>query len=368
MNAWTDLLHDRIVDAASARAHLAGAGPHYVYVLCRADSTPFYVGKGVQLRCFHHEAEARNTERLTHKLNLLWAMHRRGEAVGYCVESDFQTEVEAHARERFLIMKFGRHDQGRGPLTNQTDGGEGASNPSPESRERRRQSLWGEAEDEERRAANRWFQTLCEVKSVPIKPLSRFKPERLHANRTEFAMSSRHAAALAASAVANHVVVEAGAIIPRLLHAEGVAMAIENGVGRDILSSGMALIADGTVGAETLSLTLSGYRFIVSTMGRRLLEPLESYHRCWVRDDVRALTGHADPHRRTLCSRSRDVMKRGRCHRARSYGRRYTDLCLAPDKHICHAGTSVDVSNLSPPPGERLDDRQGLPDFCGMNG
>lgn len=272
MTAWIEVLKGRIEDAVAARGRLANAGLHYVYVLCRSDGTPFYVGKGVQHRCFHHEAEARNTERLTHKLNLLRAMHRRGEAIGYCIESSFETEAQAHVRERHLIATFGRHDQGRGPLTNQTDGGEGASNPSMESRERRRQSLWGEAEDEERRAANTWFQTLCEVRSVPVKPLSRFKPERLHANRTDFAMSQRQAAALTASAVANHVLLQPGAIIPRLMTIDGIAMSIENGVGRDILSSGMAIIADGAIGVETLSLTPTGYRFIVSTMEQRMLE------------------------------------------------------------------------------------------------
>ena len=273
MNVWTDLLAERIEDAAAARARLVISAPHYVYVLCRADGTPFYVGKGVQHRCFHHEAEARNTDRLTHKLNLLRAMHRRGEAVRYCIEGSFATEQEAHARERHLIALFGRHDQRRGPLTNQTNGGEGASNPSEESRERRRQSLWGEAEDEERRAANRWFRTICEVRSVPVKALgARFKPERLHANRSGFAMSQRQAAALVATAIANHVILEPGAVLPRLMIVDGVAMAVENGAGRDILSSGMARVADSAVGAETLELTGAGFRFVVSAIGRAVLE------------------------------------------------------------------------------------------------
>lgn len=273
MTAWLELIAERLEDAASARGRLTASSPHYVYVLCRADGTPFYVGKGVQHRCFHHEAEARNTDRLTHKLNVLRAMQRRGEAVRYCIESSFETEQEAHARERYLIELFGRHDQRRGPLTNQTDGGEGASNPSEESRDRRRQSLWGEAEDEERRAANRWFRTICEVRSVPVKPLGRrFTPERLHANRSEFSMSPRQAAALVATAIANRILLEDGAILPRLLTIDGVAMAIENGVGRDILSSGMATIADATTGAETLMLTAAGFRYIVSTLGRSMLE------------------------------------------------------------------------------------------------
>ena len=141
MTTWTELLDGRLADSAVTRTRLANAMPHYVYVLCRPDGTPFYVGKGVQHRCFHHEAEARNTERLSHKLNVIRAMHRQGEQIRYCIEGEFETEAEAHSRERNLISLFGRHDQRRGPLTNQTDGGEGASNPSEESRDRRRQSL-----------------------------------------------------------------------------------------------------------------------------------------------------------------------------------------------------------------------------------
>ena len=273
MSAWITLLGGRLTDASDTRVKLAASAHPYVYVLCRADGTPFYVGKGVQLRCFNHEAESRTTERLTHKLNVIRAMKRRGEPIRYCIESSFETEQEAHARERFLIGSFGRHDQRRGPLTNQTDGGEGASNPSEESRERRRQSLWGEAEDEERRAANRWFQAICEVRSVPIKALGgRFVAERLYANRPSFPQTARQAAALAASAIANRVLVEAGAVIPRRMTVEGVAMAIENGAGRDMLSSGVATLADTTVGHETFTLTAAGYEAILKSVDRAVLE------------------------------------------------------------------------------------------------
>ncbi len=49
-------------------------------------------------------------------------------------------------------------------------------------------------------------------------------------------------------------------------------MAIENGAGRDILSSGMALLADEAVGYETLALTADGYRTILETVGSDTLE------------------------------------------------------------------------------------------------
>ena len=273
MATWLPLLENRLTDASGARSSLAFAKQHYVYVLCRSDGTPFYVGKGAGKRCFDHEAEARNSERLTHKLNVIRAMTRRGEVIQYCIESDSSSEAEALARERYLISLIGRHDQQRGPLTNQTDGGEGASNPSEESRERSRQSLWGDADDEERRIANRWFQKLCKVQSVPIKALGgKFKPERLYANRSKLAHSDRQAAALAASAIANRVLIQPGAVLPRRLAVEGVPMAIENGVGRDILSSGMATLAEATIGSERFALSANGYSSMLGAIGRDTLK------------------------------------------------------------------------------------------------
>ena len=58
--------------------------------------------------------------------------------------------------------------------------------------------------------AEDWFAALCPVpgKSVPLKYLPKFKPERLYANREKLSMSARQAAALAASAISNRVVLE----------------------------------------------------------------------------------------------------------------------------------------------------------------
>jgi hypothetical protein len=65
---------------------------------------------------------------------------------------------------------------------------------------------------------------------------------------------------------------EPSATIPRLMRVDGVDMAIENGVGRHILSSGMATLADSTIGAEALARTPAGYNFIVSSLGRDVLK------------------------------------------------------------------------------------------------
>src|SRR5437763_8507531 len=110
----------KLFDGDSIRAELRGHAPYYVYVLCRPCGEPFYVGKGVSLRILQHEAEARTTKTLTHKLNLIRSLHRQNECVAYRLDSSFADETEALARERALIAEIGRHDLKLGPLTNQS--------------------------------------------------------------------------------------------------------------------------------------------------------------------------------------------------------------------------------------------------------
>ena len=260
-------------DIGALRRVLRGCGAKfYVYVLRRVDGTAFYVGKGQRFRALHHEAEARTAGRLTHKLNTIRKVLREGELLIYEIDSVHDQEAAAHLRERFLIQKFGRHDLGLGPLTNQTDGGEGTSNPSEESRQRRRESLWGElAEDDERRLANKYFQRLISVRSVPIKPASSFVTRPLRANRKTFPFSTRQAAALLASAIANRVLLRPGSIIPRRLETDGVAFVIENGVGCDILSSGLATLTHDAHGAEAFVIDLRGLKYLVDTIGEAFL-------------------------------------------------------------------------------------------------
>ncbi|PBN41644.1 hypothetical protein SxD43FB_20515 [Sphingobium sp. D43FB] len=171
-----------------------------------------------------------------------------------------------------LIAEIGRHDLRVGPLTNQTDGGEGASNPSEESRQRRRDSLWGEADDPDRNLINKWFQKLTPVKSVPIKPVATFRRAAgLWKNDDTIGMKPRQAGALVATALANGVLLEPGCLLPRRLTIESVEYIVENGVGRDMVSNGMIEVHEGTVTRETLRLTPSGYQFVVSTFGVKTL-------------------------------------------------------------------------------------------------
>lgn len=253
-------------DAIAVRNVLRAHHPFYVYVLCRADGEPFYVGKGVKLRCLKHEADARTTKTLTHKLNVIRSIHRDGASVRYRIDSSYLNEGDALARERALIAELGRHDLKLGPLTNQTDGGEGTSNPSEESRQRRRDSLWGDAEDPERQLVNQWFQKLTPVRSVPIKPVATFtRAAGLWKNDDTIGMKPRQAGAIVATALANGVLLEPGCLLPRRLAIEGVEYIIENGVGRDMVSNGMIEVHDGAVTYETLKLTPRGYAFVVKT-------------------------------------------------------------------------------------------------------
>jgi uncharacterized protein len=263
---------DFLVEASEIRKRLRSEKPFYVYILHRPDGIPFYVGKGVRDRILNHEAEARNTKKLTHKLNVIRSLHRKSERIFYQLDSFFYQETEACARERDLISSIGRHDLKKGPLTNQTDGGEGTSNPSEESRQRRRDSLWGDAEDPERQVANRFFQQLTPVRSVPIKPAQTFsRADGLWKNDDTIGMKPRQAAALLASAIQNRVMLQPGALIPRRLSVEGVEYIMENGVGRDMVSNGMITIADNTHTHEVLQLTKNGFDYILSAFERSKL-------------------------------------------------------------------------------------------------
>jgi len=192
--------------------------------------------------------------------------------VFYKVDSSFGDEKAALARERELIALLGRHDLGLGPLTNQTDGGEGTSNPSEESRQKRRDSLAGDADNPETQIANRWFQTLTPVRSVPIKPVSTFKRAAgLWKNDDNIGMKNRQAGALLASAIANGILLEPTCLIPRRLEMDGVAYMIENGAGRDMVSNGMIEVEDATPTHEILCLTRNGFQFVMAAFGRNVL-------------------------------------------------------------------------------------------------
>src|SRR5271157_4888822 len=93
----------------------------YTYLWLREDGSPYYVGKGTGSRAFRKGCPP----------------HER------IIVQDWPSEDDAFEGEKMLIAYYGRKDQGTGCLRNLTDGGEGGSGISEETRRRRSDSLVG---------------------------------------------------------------------------------------------------------------------------------------------------------------------------------------------------------------------------------
>jgi hypothetical protein len=196
------------------------------------------------------------------------------------IDGFFADAAGAHARERELIALYGRHDLGRGSLTNQLDGGEGPSNPSAEVQARHAASLGGEADDPERRVANRFLASIAGGQdSVPIKPWSILRRTahllRPSPNKPIPRPTERMVKAIVASAITNSVLLVPGALVPRRLIIEGIVCAIENGCGGDMIAAGLMEPVEprSMPLEEQLRLTSSGVNAVISLIGRdRLLD------------------------------------------------------------------------------------------------
>jgi hypothetical protein len=100
------------------------------------DYEPFYVGKGKNKRYKDHLNEAKNTKKSSHKLNKIRTiLNSKLYPIIMLLKINLSVE-KASEFEIKLITMVGRYDLKVGPLTNQTDGGEGTINVSKEATER----------------------------------------------------------------------------------------------------------------------------------------------------------------------------------------------------------------------------------------
>jgi len=236
-------------------------GQFYVYHLLRPNGTPFYVGKGQNRRIFFHESEAQGTGR-SYKLNIIRKIISTGQELGYCI-AFYKSEEEALRREVEEIRSIGRHDLNKGPLANLTDGGEGTSGVN----------VSGPDAYGDRGIANRFFLKLNpKPRSIPVRPASEFTPIALVPHRHRLEPTRRMAAALAASAIANRVLLEPGCVIPRKMSVEDTIMLIENGAGASLLETGMATLLPGQpTGDEKFLLDNQGVKQLIALSNVDLL-------------------------------------------------------------------------------------------------
>jgi hypothetical protein len=132
---------------------------YYVYIYYDSNGIPRYVGKGKGKRGTSHE---KNCQKKNHcEYNSFfhrWLRYQQDEGISYTyvrVAQNF-TEPDAHELEIIYIARFGRqNDDGAGPLTNLTDGGEGTSGRVVSEEERQRRAIinsaaWAAMSKEER--------------------------------------------------------------------------------------------------------------------------------------------------------------------------------------------------------------------------
>lgn len=96
----------------------------YVYVLCRPDGTPFYVGKGQQYRMFAHEREARRTDCTCAKCEVIRDIKAAGGSIDYQIVMRTDNNQQAVEQERELITFYG-YDQltNKPPVNHRRPGG-----------------------------------------------------------------------------------------------------------------------------------------------------------------------------------------------------------------------------------------------------
>jgi len=80
-----------------------------------------------------------------------------------------------------------------------------------------------------------------------------------------------YAATIVASAIENRIMIRPGAHVPHHVIIGGPDLVIENGAGRDMLSSRMVALADDAAGREIPRLSEIGYQYILAEIDRDVM-------------------------------------------------------------------------------------------------
>lgn len=251
----------------------------YVYILRRANSIPFYIGKGgggptATLRLFDHENEARRNHNIgetnPYKCNAIRKILKIGHEIIYEIESAFGSdELEAYNREAELIAHY-RPFHANGCLTNLASATGNTFGQSEYSREKHSATLSGLPKNNpERLILNEYLAGIGKVDSVPIKPISQMKPIRHSTPHPQpRKLTPRLTYALIASAAAHRLQFSTPLKIPRCFIYKSVTGIIENGVSRDILRAGLAIVQPtDDPRDEIFTLNASQVKMLIHTYG-----------------------------------------------------------------------------------------------------
>ena len=105
----------------------------YEYGEYKFDYEPFYVGKGKECRIKIHLVESQLKKNSYKNNKIKKILSENFELISIKYQENL-LECQSFNLEINMIKTIGRVDLGTGPLTNCTDGGEGTSNPSEETR------------------------------------------------------------------------------------------------------------------------------------------------------------------------------------------------------------------------------------------